>query len=67
VLRHGGPGIGQRVLGAAIDEHGDWQLPRRAELVVDTDYVLAAAGLLVDAHPIAAYRLVRRLLPGAGD
>jgi hypothetical protein len=30
-------------------------------VVVDHDYVLAAAGLLVAHHPEAAYRLVRTL------
>jgi hypothetical protein len=30
--------------------------------VVDSDYVLAAAGLLAERHPVAAYRLVRRLI-----
>ncbi len=37
---------------------GGWQLPRAARVVVDRDYVLAAAGLLVAEHPAAAYRLV---------
>jgi MutL-like protein len=40
----------------------DWQLPERASVVVDTEYVLAAAGLLAGAHPDAAYRLVTGLL-----
>jgi uncharacterized protein (TIGR01319 family) len=40
----------------------DWQLPERASVVVDTEYVLAAAGLLAAAHPDAAYRLVTGLL-----
>jgi uncharacterized protein (TIGR01319 family) len=61
VLRHGAPGIATRVFGPAIGEQGDWQVPRRPELVVDTDYVLAAAGLLVETHPMAAYRLVTTL------
>jgi len=30
---------------------------------VDTDYVLAPAGLLVADHPDAAYTLLKRLLP----
>jgi hypothetical protein len=34
-------------------------------VVVDHDYVLAAAGLLVDRYPEAAHRLVSRL--GSGD
>ena len=46
------------------DVEGGWQLPREARVVVDADYVLAAAGLLADRHPEAAYRLVRRLVTG---
>jgi uncharacterized protein (TIGR01319 family) len=41
---------------------GDWQLPERARVVVDSDYVLAAAGLLAADHADAAYRLVTSLL-----
>ncbi|WP_426241802.1 glutamate mutase L [Nocardioides sp. LHG3406-4] len=66
VLRNGRPGVAQRVFagstGAEID--GAWQLPRAPRTVVDHDYVLAAAGLLVGTHPEAAYRLVRRLVEG---
>jgi hypothetical protein len=66
VLRHGRPGVAERVLGGSTGEvEGGWQLPVRPRVVVDHDYVLAAAGLLVDRHPEAAYRLVSRL--GAGD
>ena len=62
VLRHGRQGVAGRVLGPSIGRDGDWQLPERAQVVVDTDYVLAAAGLLADDHPDAAYRLVSSLL-----
>ena len=65
VLRHGPDGVADRVLGPSIGHHGDWQLPERARVVVDTDYVLAAAGLLVAEHPDAAYRLVTSLLDGS--
>ena len=66
VLRNGAEGVVGRVLLPATGEHEDgWQLPRAPRVVVDRDYVLAAAGLLVDSHPEAAYRLVRRL--GVGD
>ena len=41
---------------------GGWQLPRAPRVVVDHDYVLAAAGLLAAPHPDAAYRLVLRLV-----
>jgi hypothetical protein len=62
VLRHGRPGVADRVLGPSVGSHGDWQLPERARVVVDSDYVLAAAGLIATEHPDAAYRLVTSLL-----
>jgi len=68
VLRHGGPDAVRRVplpsTGDAID--GGWQLPRDPRVVVDHDYVLAAAGLLAEEHPVAAHRLVSVLVTGAG-
>lgn len=68
VLRHGGPDAVRRVLLPATGDafEGGWQLPRDPEVVVDRDYVLAAAGLLAEQHPLAAHRLVRRLAT-AGD
>ena len=66
VLRHGRAGVADRVLGPSIGTDGDWQLPERARVVVDADYVLAAAGLLAAEHPDAAYRLVTSLLVGRG-
>ena len=69
VLRHGGPDAVRRVLlpstGDAFD--GGWQLPRDPRVVVDRDYVLAAAGLLAEEHPVAAHRLVSVLVAGAGE
>jgi uncharacterized protein (TIGR01319 family) len=63
VLRHGRAGVEQRVFAAGTGEvEGGWQLPVAPRLVVDRDYVLAAAGLLVRRHPLAAYRLVQRLV-----
>ena len=62
VLRHGRAGVADRVLGSSVGRDGDWQLPERARVVVDADYVLAAAGLLAPGHPDAAYRLVTGLL-----
>ena len=61
VLRHGGPDAVRRVLLPATGDafEGGWQLPRDPVVVVDRDYVLAAAGLLAEEHPLAAYRLVR--------
>jgi uncharacterized protein (TIGR01319 family) len=62
VLRHGREGVADRVLGPSMGRDEDWQLPERAQVVVDTYYVLAAAGLLAAEHPDAAYRLVTGLL-----
>ncbi len=63
VLRNGRPGVEARVLAGSTGEHldGGWQLPRAPRVVVDTDYVLAAAGLLAAEHPDAAYRLAMTL------
>jgi uncharacterized protein (TIGR01319 family) len=62
VLRHGRAGVAERVFAGSVGEvEGGWQLPRRPEVVVDTDYVLAAAGLLAAHHPEAATRLVSRM------
>jgi uncharacterized protein (TIGR01319 family) len=63
VLRHGLPGVEHRVFASSTgDVEGGWQLPVAPRLVVDRDYVLAAAGLLVRRHPLAAYQLVRTLV-----
>ncbi len=65
VLRHGRPGVADRVLAGSTGEvGGGWQLPRRPRVVVDTDYVLAAVGLLADEHPDPAYRLAMTLAGG---
>ncbi|WP_109509067.1 glutamate mutase L [Nocardioides speluncae] len=63
VLRNGRPGVAGRVFAGSTGEdiEGGWQLPRTAQVVVDVDYVLAAAGLLAGPHPGAAYSLVRQL------
>jgi uncharacterized protein (TIGR01319 family) len=64
VLRHGG---GDAVLDAVLgDTAGGWAAPARARRVVDTRYVLAAAGMLAAAHPEAATGLIAELagLPG---
>ena len=66
VLRHGGPDAVRRVLLPATGDafEGGWQLPRDPSVVVDRDYVLAAAGLLAEEHPGAAQRLLGRLRSG---
>lgn len=62
VLRHGDPRAALDVLRAATeaDVPGGWQLPRSPGIVVDTDYVLAAAGLLATEHPEVASGLLQR-------
>ncbi len=67
VLRHGGPGAVARVLLPATGDafEGGWQLPRDPVVVVDHDYVLAAAGLLAEEHPQAAHRLLGGLRTAA--
>lgn len=67
VLRNNPSEAALRVLGRVVGEDvpGGWQLPRAPTLVVDRDYVLAAAGLLAHEHPLAAHRLLMLLRPGA--
>lgn len=63
VLRHNGPELAARVLGAVAagaQEEG-WLVPSGARTCVDTDYVLAGVGLLADIAPIAAEGLARRV------
>jgi uncharacterized protein (TIGR01319 family) len=63
VLRHGRPGVAERVFAGSVGEvEGGWQLPRRAGVTVDLHYVLAAAGLLAADHEDAARRLVGHLV-----
>jgi uncharacterized protein (TIGR01319 family) len=59
VLRHGG---GADVLDAILgDTAGGWAAPTHARRVIDTQYVLAAAGLLAGDHPAAAVGLLNAL------
>ncbi len=65
VLRHATGERAAAALGPATgDLAGGWAVPERARTVVDTQYVLAAAGLLAEQHPDAAGRLVRSCLRG---
>ncbi|HET7386390.1 MAG TPA: glutamate mutase L [Nocardioidaceae bacterium] len=68
VLRHGDHRAVHRILSTATGAApaGGWQLPRTPRVVVDHDYVLAAAGLLAAEHREAAYRLLGRLRDGHG-
>jgi uncharacterized protein (TIGR01319 family) len=63
VLRHSTGVDAERVLSAATGDRvsGGWLVPRRPRLVVDRDYVLAAAGLLAEEHPSAASRMLAKL------
>jgi len=59
VLRHGG---GRYVLDAVLaDTAGGWAAPAAARTVVDSRYVLAAAGLLANDHRDAAVGLLNGL------
>jgi uncharacterized protein (TIGR01319 family) len=59
VLRHGG---GATVLDAILgDTAGGWAAPTGAKRVIDTEYLLAAAGLLAVDHPEVSTALVNAL------
>ncbi len=63
VLRHADPAEAAKVLAAPLgDLAGGWPLPRHAEAVVDSQYVLAAAGLLASDFPEIAIQLLRNQL-----
>ena len=60
VLRHHADRAAD-VLLRHLDAQAGWQLPEAPRPVVDTDYVLAPAGLLAADHPAAAYALLQTL------
>lgn len=62
VLRHA-PDTAAHTLLEHLSATGGWQVPEHPAVVIDHDYVLAPAGLLLEQHPTASYNLVRRLLP----
>jgi uncharacterized protein (TIGR01319 family) len=65
VLRHATAARAAAVLGpATADLAGGWAVPEHARTVVDTRYVLAAAGLMAQQHPEAAGMLVSNGLRG---
>jgi uncharacterized protein (TIGR01319 family) len=67
VLRHAPEGLGERVLGRALADHGGgWRVPSDARAVVDRAYLLFAVGLLAERHGEAARALAERLGAGAG-
>ncbi|MGG5259473.1 glutamate mutase L [Phycicoccus avicenniae] len=62
VLRHADPAVADRVLAAALTDHGGgWRVPDRAAPVVDRDYVLFAVGLLAASDPVRARALAASL------
>lgn len=64
VLRYAGPDGQQRMLRPATGDHaGGWRVPEQPRVVVDSDYVLFAAGLLADVDATAAARLAGSLAP----
>jgi uncharacterized protein (TIGR01319 family) len=65
VLRHAGPSGRDAVLTAVTsDVAGGWKVPRSAAVVTDTAYLLAAVGLLREAHPHAARALATTVVGG---
>ncbi len=63
VLRHASTTDATKVLAAPLhDLAGGWPLPRHAEIVVDVDYILAAAGLLASDFPDTSVQLLRNQL-----
>jgi uncharacterized protein (TIGR01319 family) len=63
VLRHADAATRNRILRPALtDFSGGWPVPENARTVVDTSYVLAAAGLLSSDNAEAAARLLRATL-----
>ncbi len=63
VFRHSSDADVMRVIASATGDHveGGWLMPRDPQVVIDTDGVLAAAGLLAAAHPAAAFGLLSQL------
>jgi uncharacterized protein (TIGR01319 family) len=61
VLRHSGSAGRDVMLRLLGDDGQGWQVPEHPRTLVDTDYVLAPAGLLAARHPETAYRLLGRL------
>jgi uncharacterized protein (TIGR01319 family) len=59
VLRHADASRRALVMAPATSDHqGGWRVPEQADVVVDTRYLLAAAGLLAPDHPRAAASLL---------
>jgi uncharacterized protein (TIGR01319 family) len=64
VFRHRPHGQAERILAAGLADHaGGYPLPRSPKVVVDSSYVLAAAGLLAGPCPQDAVTLLADLTP----
>jgi uncharacterized protein (TIGR01319 family) len=62
VLRHRPKAQAGAILAAGLEDHsGGYPLPRSPRVLVDSSYVLAAAGLLANAHAEAARTLLTEL------
>ena len=60
VLRHSPPERALQIVRDAVaDPAGGWRTPERATFVVDSQYVLAAAGLISRRDPTTALRLLK--------
>jgi hypothetical protein len=63
VLRHSAPAEARALVEQAVaDPAGGWRVPERVRALVDSRYVLAAAGLIGRSHPDVASRLLRDAL-----
>jgi uncharacterized protein (TIGR01319 family) len=59
VLRHRPPAQARAILETGLRDHaGGWPLPRSPKVVIDSSYVLAAAGLLAAEQPEVAVSLL---------
>ena len=62
VLRNAPEAVAALREATSADTAGGYPLPEDPFIVVDTSYVLAAAGLLAEDHPVTAYNLLKRNL-----
>lgn len=63
VLRHSPARVSTALVKAAVDDpSGGWRTPDNARFIVDTKYVLAAAGLISRSDPDLGMRLLRGTL-----
>ncbi len=66
VLRHSPAAEARTIVEQAVaDPAGGWRTPERVRALVDSRYVLAAAGLIGRSHPDVAVRLLHGSLAGS--